>query len=192
MYSTSFKLTTGPSFWDQGVVTYLGIGNLVPSIPDIPLNELFMYFAAVGLAFNIFTSYLNVYFATHSPNSSPSSSSSKSSLAPYKPFLRLLPFPLSISIHIFWLSAPSPASSTILHSPLFVPHACAFGLQFAHQVGRMILAHLTKRKDMPFWEGMWVLSIVAGLDANLMWICGRWVTPSLFFPFLTYLNDPYF
>ena len=146
-----------------------------------------MYFAAVGLAFNIFTSYLNVYFATHSPDSSSSSSSSKSALAPYKPFLRLLPFPLSISIHIFWLSAPSPASSTILHSPLFVPHACAFGLQFAHQVGRMILAHLTKRKDMPFWEGMWVLSIVAGLDANLMWICGRWVTPSPFFFSFSYL-----
>lgn len=47
-----------------------------------------------------------------------------------------------------------------------MPFLCAWGLQFAHMVGRMILAHVTKDK-FPVWDWVWVWSFVGGLDANL-------------------------
>ncbi|KAH8111880.1 CDP-alcohol phosphatidyltransferase-domain-containing protein [Phellopilus nigrolimitatus] len=125
----------GPAFWDQGTLTFLRLEHLdhiADIVPNVPLNEVFMYFGGFGLAFNIVTSYTNVHRATRS---SPSSS--------FRPFLRLLPFPLSVAIH------------------------------FAHQVGRMILAHLTQRRDMPFWEWLWVVSALAGLDANAPRLFGR-------------------
>jgi len=47
-----------------------------------------------------------------------------------------------------------------------VPFLCAWGLQFAHMVGRMILAHVTKEK-FPVWDWVWVWSLVGAVDANL-------------------------
>lgn len=38
----------------------------------------------------------------------------------------------------------------------------------------MILAHLTQRKDMPFWEWLWVITLLAGVDANLPLLLGRY------------------
>ena len=43
---------------------------------------------------------------------------------------------------------------------------CAWGLQFAHQVSRMILAHVTKQ-PFPWWDAMWMWSVVGAVDANL-------------------------
>lgn len=116
----------------------------------------------------------------------------------FAPFLRLLPFPLSCALHIAWLAAPAPPSllphtspappplpaglaplspaqapAYVLHSALFVPFLCAWGAQFAHQVGRMILAHVTKRAEMPAWEGLWVLTALGALDAWLPVLTGR-------------------
>lgn len=93
--------------------------------------------------------------------------------ASFRPFLRLLPFPLSVSLQLAWLASPQPHTSTILHSSLLLPFLCAWGLQFAHQVGRMILAHLTKRPDMPFWEWLWVFTAAAAVDANAQTLLGR-------------------
>ena len=49
---------TGPTFWDQPVLTFLGIEN-VPQVakyvPNKGLNEAFMWFGALGLLFNIIT-----------------------------------------------------------------------------------------------------------------------------------------
>ncbi|KAJ4463275.1 hypothetical protein C8J55DRAFT_539112 [Lentinula edodes] len=60
---------------------------------------------------------------------------------------------------------------TIRNSALFIPFLCAWGLQFAHQVGRMILAHLTKM-SFPVWDWLWLLSLVGAVDANLPRIAG--------------------
>ena len=44
----------------------------------------------------------------------------------------------------------------------------------------MILAHVTKRPGMPWFEVMWVVSFLGGLDANMPGLFGWWVT-SFFF-----------
>lgn len=47
----------GPSFWDQGILTFTkldrieSINNL--GLKNLPLNECFMVFGAIGLLFNI-------------------------------------------------------------------------------------------------------------------------------------------
>ena len=91
---------------------------------------------------------------------------------PFVPLLMLLPFPISVAIEVFWLSSPSYDESRILHSALFVPFLCAWGLQFAHQVSRIILAHVTKQ-PFPWWDSMWIWSIVGAVDANLPTLLDR-------------------
>lgn len=65
----------------------------------------------------------------------------------------------------------------MVYSPLLVPFLCTWGLQFAHQVGRMILAHVTQEQQMP-WFGsdglwLWVVTLGIAIDANASWIFGR-------------------
>lgn len=95
-------------------------------------------------------------------------------LGPFTPLLLLLPFPISVAIELFWLSSPSFTESHIRHSALFVPFLCSWGLQFAHQVSRMILAHVTKQ-PFPYWDAMWLWSIVGAIDANLPTLINRYV-----------------
>ncbi|KAJ3483154.1 hypothetical protein NLI96_g6509 [Meripilus lineatus] len=148
----------GPEFWDTPVLTFLRLEN-VPSIahyiPNIGLNEAFMAFGGIGLAFNIITSYINVYKAKRDSGENR-----------FKPLLLLLPLPISVAIEVFWLRSPSFSRSFIINSPLFVPFLCAWGLQFAHQVSRIILAHVTKQ-PFPWWDAMWVWSIIGAVDANM-------------------------
>ncbi|KAK0224724.1 choline ethanolaminephosphotransferase [Armillaria nabsnona] len=153
----------GPSFWDQGILTFLHLEHLplFSKIPNVGLNETFMVFAAFGLAFNIVSSYLNVRRAMKATG--------KSTL---RPLLFLLPYPIAAAIQIAWLSYPAYYSSAIINSSLFVPFLCAWGLQFAHQVGRMILAHVTST-PFPVWDWMWIWSIIGAIDANLPRLFGR-------------------
>ena len=90
------------------------------------------------------------------------------------PLLLLLPFPISVAIEVFWLSSPSFKESHILNSALFLPFLCSWGLQFAHQVSRIILAHVTKQ-PFPYWDSMWIWSIVGAIDANLPTLINRYV-----------------
>ena len=90
------------------------------------------------------------------------------------PLLLLLPFPISVAIEVSWLSSPSFKESHILNSALFLPFLCSWGLQFAHQVSRIILAHVTKQ-PFPYWDSMWVWSIVGAIDANLPTLINRYV-----------------
>lgn len=188
-----FSLFTGPAFWDKGILTFLHLEHtkVASVVPNAPLNVTFMYFSALGLFFNIITSIANVRAHIQpahppTPPDTPSSSSYPSSSPIYpasepipsrtqrfKPLLRIIPFPLSALLHLSLLAHPSPLTSTILHSSLFVPFLCAWGLQFAHQVGRMILAHLTQRRDMPFFERLWVPTLLATLDLNSEFLFGR-------------------
>lgn len=107
-------------------------------------------------------SYLNVFRSRRS--------SSQSTLTP---LLYLLPFPITSLLQMVWLASPSINDSAILHTHLFLPFACAWGLQFAHTVGRMILAHITK-SEFPLWDNMWLLSIVGAVDAHLPTLLGRY------------------
>ncbi|KAL5494611.1 hypothetical protein ACEPAI_72 [Sanghuangporus weigelae] len=181
----------GPSFWDQGILTFLHLDWIKNSLPfikslpdlDVPLNIVSMYIGGVGLAFNIVTSFANVQRHVLACPASSSNGASSFRRATIRPFLRLLPFPIAVALQVFWLIAPLPqtafekaqsgAAEPIMNSPLLVPFLLAWGLQFAHQVGRMILAHLTKRKDMPFWEWLWIWTALMGLDANAQWVFGR-------------------
>jgi len=153
----------GPSFWDTGILTFLHLDRVpgINQLPNFALNEAFMVFASFGLAFNIISSYINVRRAMKN--------SGRSTL---KPLLLLLPFPFAALIQIAWLAQPHYNQSAIINSPLFVPFLCAWGLQFAHQVGRMILAHVTSM-PFPMWDWMWILSILGAVDANLPRLIGR-------------------
>lgn len=154
----------GTTFWDTGILTFTGLENvpwIANYIPNRGLNEAFMAFGGVGLAVNIITSYMNVYSAKRQAKE-----------GPFIPLLYLLPFPISVAIEVFWLSSPSFSRSYILNSPLFLPFLCAWGLQFAHQVGRMILAHVTKQ-PFPYWDAMWLWSIAGALDANMPLLLNR-------------------
>ncbi|KAI0053462.1 Choline/ethanolaminephosphotransferase [Auriscalpium vulgare] len=154
----------GPSFWDQGILTVTRLEHvevIAKHVPNIGLNEAFMVFGALALAFNIITSYMNVYKACRA--------SRRSVL---RPLLYLLPFSASALLQIAWMNHPKLMNSDVLHSAVFVPFLCAWGLQFAHQVGRMILAHVTGQA-FPWWDAMWVWSILGAVDANLPYLIGR-------------------
>lgn len=83
-----------------------------------------------------------------------------------KPLVFLLPFVVSTVLQVLWLLHPSFYHSNIAHSPLLLPFMCAWGLQFAHQVGRMILSHVTKT-PFPWWNYMWIWSAIGAIDAHL-------------------------
>ncbi|KAH7105087.1 hypothetical protein BKA62DRAFT_691625 [Auriculariales sp. MPI-PUGE-AT-0066] len=162
-----------------------GLRSIVPSIiPDAPLNEGFMLFGGVGLAFNIVTSYKNVYV-----------SSLRAGKSVIRPLLYLLPFPFTVVLYMSWLtpwlplSLPkssanpldasstikpktSPAGFSIINSELFVPFLLAWGAEFAHQVGKMILAHVTK-SAFPIWDWTWVWLGLCAIDWNANVLFGR-------------------
>jgi len=148
----------GPTFWDQRFLTFTRLDHIpqvVESVPDIGLNEAFMVFSAFGLAFNIVSSYRNVHKAMRTAG--------RSTL---KPLVFLLPFVVSAVLQVLWLFHPSFYHSNIIHSPLFLPVMCAWGLQFAHHVGHMILSHITNT-PFPWWKSMWIWSAFGVLDAHL-------------------------
>jgi len=153
----------GPAFWDTGILSFLHLTNvpLVNQLPDLPLNDSFMVFAAFGVCFNVCSSYNNVRRAMRTAGKSTT-----------QPLLLLLPFVVSAGIQVLWLIHPQYNASAIINSPLFVPFLCAWGLQFAHQVGRMILAHVTS-SAFPWWDWMWVWSLACAVDANLPVLVGR-------------------
>ncbi|KAG0706676.1 CDP-alcohol phosphatidyltransferase-domain-containing protein [Suillus ampliporus] len=157
----------GPTFWDKKFLAFTRLDRIpqvAQHVPNIGLNESFMVFGGFALAFNIISSYRNVIKSTKAAG--------KSSL---KPLIYLLPFVVSATLQILWLLSPSYHDSAIIHSPLFLPFLCAWGLQFAHQVGRMILSHVTSA-PFPLWHSMWIWSIIGVIDAQLPFLFDK---PSL-------------
>ncbi|GAW04636.1 choline ethanolaminephosphotransferase [Lentinula edodes] len=137
----------GPSFWDTPILDFLHLSHIpliTNTFPNIGLNVSFMvaWLSHPELSSTTSRPGGGGVFKIHSP----------SFLPPNSP-------------------TPSPELSTIRNSALFIPFLCAWGLQFAHQVGRMILAHLTKT-SFPVWDWLWVLSLVGAVDANLPRIAG--------------------
>ena len=89
-----------------------------------------------------------------------------------KPLLCLLPFFASVLLHVAWLNELSLRNSDIINSPVFVPFLCAWGLQFAHVVGRIIIAHVASQ-PFPVWDPVYIWSIVGVIDANMPTLFGR-------------------
>ena len=55
----------GPTFWDQPVLTFFSVEHvpqIAKYIPNRGLNEAFMWFGAVGLAFNIINRWVTLHF----------------------------------------------------------------------------------------------------------------------------------
>jgi ethanolaminephosphotransferase len=126
------------------------------------MNEAFMVFGAVGLLFNIAGSYGNVLRAKRAAK--------KPTIAP---LAGLLPFVALSAQHALWLWFSHEADGTgILYSNAFLPFACAWGLQFAHAVGRIILAHVTK-SPFPMFDSVTLVSIVGAADAALPVLLNR-------------------
>ncbi|KZO96408.1 Choline/ethanolaminephosphotransferase [Calocera viscosa TUFC12733] len=151
----------GPSFWDTPLLTFLSLDKhplATLLIPNKPLNESFMIFGALALLYNIVGAYWDVLLARRS-RSQP--------ILP--PLLGLIPFLVTCALQLAWLWADE---ALLLQSGRFLPFVCAWGLQFAHQVGRMILAHVTKNA-FPFWDWMWPWTLAMAVDANAPFLFGR-------------------
>ncbi|CAE6494615.1 unnamed protein product [Rhizoctonia solani] len=182
----------GTSTWDRPLADFLPeVLNVKGLVGEFPLNDALMVFGGVGLIGNIIASYRNVLKACRK--------NKESSLTP---LVRLIPFVVSTTLHVLWLAAPltpsshltsnpvTPVDSTVdphkgfttvqiapgkdllLHSAAFVPFLCMWGLQFAHQVGRMILAHVT-HQPFPMFDAGWIWAAVSLVDAWSWKLFGR-------------------
>ncbi|GAA5892588.1 hypothetical protein JCM5296_006169 [Sporobolomyces johnsonii] len=157
-------IPTGPEFWDTGVLTLLGLSSSsspLSSLPfrvkDLPLNDLFLVFSAIGLVFNIVTATHNVYLSLPS-------SSSRTPLSLIRPLSRLSPWVVHTAAMLAWLHAKEPA---LLRTPLFIPFAAVWGITFAHHVQLLILAHLTKSRFPAAWKHpLLLVSVLGAIDAN--------------------------
>ncbi|KAI0273977.1 Choline/ethanolaminephosphotransferase [Russula aff. rugulosa BPL654] len=166
MIVTIFIITgfNGPRFWDQNILSFTRLENIdwiASRVPNLPLNVCFMVFAGFALAFNIVASYINVFKARRASQGSV-----------VKPLLFLLPFSAFVFVQLAWLNQPSFQNSNIINSPAFMPFLCAWGLQFAHAVGRMIIAHVTSQ-PLPVWDPMYIWSIIGAIDANMPFLFDR-------------------
>ncbi|KAG8900825.1 hypothetical protein FRB99_005748 [Tulasnella sp. 403] len=164
----------GTSFWDQKFLAVTRLDRVIAAyapkllyhIGNPGLNDVFFVVGAVQVLFNILLSYRNVYRARVAIKKSP-----------FTPLGRFLPFPITVGLHLAWISASGPLSGPpqqayILHSNLFLPFLMFWAFEFAHQVGKMILAHVTHQK-FPYWDWSWVWTGMAALDANSMRLFGR-------------------
>ncbi|BGP14538.1 hypothetical protein JCM10213_001886 [Rhodosporidiobolus nylandii] len=159
---TGFK---GPQFWDTGVLSLLGIhpssypilSSLLFRLKDLPLNDLFLVFSAIGLLFNIVGATHNVYLSLPAKSRSP--------LHLLKPLTRLTPWLLHTAAMVSWLHA---RESLLLRTTLFIPFTLFWGLAFAHHVQLLILAHLTKSPFPAAWKHpLLLLSMLGAVDARL-------------------------
>ncbi|KAL8291483.1 hypothetical protein RQP46_002461 [Phenoliferia psychrophenolica] len=157
----------GPQFWDTGVLTVLGL-NSIPQvaalgIKDLPLNDLFLSFSSLALLVNIVSSFSNVLVSLPTPHSPTSL---------LRPLTRLTPYILHTTLQVLWLHFLPP--SYLLSRPTLIAYMVFWGTAFAHHVGLLILAHLTKSEFPAAWKHP--LLGVTALGALDAW--GGWVQRS--------------
>ncbi|KAF8274305.1 hypothetical protein EI94DRAFT_1714111 [Lactarius quietus] len=162
---TIFMITGfyGPSFWDQKILTFTRLENvewIASRIPNVALNTSFMIFAAFGLAFNIVMSYINVFIAR------------RASGGPvFKPLLYLIPFPVSVLVHVAWLNHPRCATLISSTRPL-----CPFPLRMGPAVCACRWADDSRayhEPPFPVWDWMYIWTIIGAIDANMPILFGR-------------------
>lgn len=147
----------GPSFWDTGILSFLGIksNSLVESLPikDLPLNECFLLFSLVGLLFNIVSAAANVSASLPSVRAN----------SMIRPLGRLLPYTVHTTAMIYWLAH----AHSILGTVTLVPFLLFWGVSFAHHVGMLILAHLSSsRFPAVYKHPNLVLALLGAIDAK--------------------------
>jgi ethanolaminephosphotransferase len=147
------------------------------------MNEAFMYFGVFGVVFNIIGRSVRLaarcYRRPLTSNSYGNVLRAKRAAGQptIQPLVGLLPFVLLAAQHAAWLLfAPAADGRGILHSSLFLPFAGAWGLQFAHAVGRLILAHVT-RAPFPMFDTVTLVSALGAADAALPALLGVYVLP---------------
>jgi ethanolaminephosphotransferase len=157
-------MSTGPQFWDTGLLTLLGLhpstNSFLSSLPfhvkDLPLNDLFLIFSSVGLIFNIISATHNVYLSLPAASRSP--------VHLLKPLSRLSPWIIHTAAMVSWLHA---RESLLLRTTLFIPFTIFWGLSFAHHVQILILSHLTKSPFPSVYKHpLLLLSIAGAVDAR--------------------------
>lgn len=147
----------GPLFWDRGILNLTRLSSIDMvrekyAWLNIPLNEAFLTFAAVGLGLNVVASYSNVVAARRSRNQSV-----------ITPLAGLTPLLLQIGANIFWLKANR--SFILADTHAFLPFVAYWGITFAYNVGLLIVAHVTKA-PFPYWNISIVWSVLGALDAS--------------------------
>jgi hypothetical protein len=146
------------------------------------MNEAFMYFGVFGVVFNIIGRSVQLARSYRLPLTSNSygnvlRAKRAAGQPTIQPLVGLLPFVLLAAQHAAWLLfAPAADGRGILHSSLFLPFAGAWGLQFAHAVGRLILAHVT-RAPFPMFDTVTLVSALGAADAALPALLGVYVLP---------------
>jgi len=150
---------TGPSFWDQGVLTVTGLDSIplvAHYVKNLPLNDCFCVFSTIGLGFNVASSTLNVY------RSLPKD---RTIWSIFTPLTRLSPYLLHTTAMVAWLAAPA---SAIIGSTRLTPFLLFWGVSFAHHVGLLILSHLSAAPFPAAWKHpLLFLSVAGAVDANL-------------------------
>ena len=172
----------GPQFWDQDFLAFTRLERypiVLEYVPRLGLNDAAMVFGGLVLAFNIVTRYAMINLPhTFAQLMSISSyinvlrAKLSNKEAPLHPLLHLLPFPVTVGLQLFWLSAPTYTESRIINSGLLVPFLLAWGLQAAHLVSRIILAHVTKQ-SFPLFDSLFLWSVIGAVDANMPLLLGR-------------------
>lgn len=161
-YDQVLKLGVGPRFWDQNILSFTRLETvdwIASRVPKLPINVGFMLFSGFGLGFNIVTRCV------------------LPSLVPL-PLIggqlhqRIQSTPRLPGFRGETTAIPSSVSCVCLCAAAFIPFLCAWGLQFAHVVGQMIIAYVTSQ-PLPVWDTMYIWSIIGAIDANMPFLFGR-------------------
>ncbi|KAL9935023.1 hypothetical protein V8E36_006099 [Tilletia maclaganii] len=158
----------GPTFWDQGILNVTGLAKLETVQRflagfNMPLSEAFLLFGAVGLAFNVASSYSNVLAAIAKKRKAAGKTSSQSALS-LKPLLGLIPLVVQVAGNTIWATAQKQQIMVDGHA--FIPFLSYWGIAFAYNVGLLIVAHVTKA-PFPYWNAAAVWSVIGAIDASL-------------------------
>lgn len=148
----------GSGVFVQGVLNVLRVSHIDwvrthIAWANVPLGDLVMLFACLGLLVNAWQAYRNVRGHCRSQH--------MSTLAP---LAGLVPFVIQIVSHMAWASGRD--AQVMVHGHLFMAFLMTWGLSFAYLVGLVILAHVC-RTPYPYWNVFMLPSMVLGLDAWL-------------------------
>lgn len=148
----------GPAFCVQGLLHVTRLEE-VPWVRahlawlNVPLGDLLMTLASVGLLWNGWNGYVNVRRQCRIEKRSP-----------WTPLLGLWPFVLQCVAHLFW--AQGQGSRIVSQDNVFIPFLLCWGLSFAYLVGLVILAHVC-RTPYPYGNILIYLAVALAIDANL-------------------------
>lgn len=163
----------GPTFWDQGILTTLGLqeSDLVQrfGLRDLPLNESFLMFGALGCFFNIAAACVSSFYAvcrfTENGKQPSYKHVIKKRLSEKKdiisPLFGLWPFIIQAGCNVYWLQQ----ASGIMASGHLVAFCLYWGVAFAYQVGLLITAFTTKQR-FPYFNILMVVAAVGAADAR--------------------------